>query len=197
MELRPELEQILLQLKSNVPTTVLSDEPLLENNWNSVCTSIKLLTEALKKIKELPPDIPLPGFPYFRCPGMPVPWEKYPQTTEAQWKAIHALYPGDFMRLAGGNASKFKESGTSIYHDPGIKGDGGGQVDTMPSHTHNYEDSNASSHIPGTAGASSATYTQYMYQQQKTDKKTKPNNGRAGEENRPSNVTIELYIYAG
>mgnify|MGYP000917887247 CR=1 FL=1 len=51
MELRPELEQILLQLKSNVPTTVLSDEPLLENNWNSVCTSIKLLTEALKKIK--------------------------------------------------------------------------------------------------------------------------------------------------
>ncbi len=197
MELRPELEQILYQLKNNTPKTLLSDDALLEDNWNNVCASIKLLTDAIKTIKELPPDIPLPGFPYFRCPGMPVPWEKYSQTIKSQWEAVHALYPGDFMRLAGGNASKFKESGTSIYHDSGIKGDGGGQIDTMQSHTHDYEDSNASSHIAGTAGASSTTYTQYMYREQKTDKKTKPNNGRTGDENRPANVTIELYIFKG
>lgn len=192
MELRPELEQILLQLKSNVPTTVLSDEPLLENNWNSVCASIKLLTEALKKIKELPPDIPLPGFPYFRCPGMPVPWEKYPQTTEAQWKAIHALYPGDFMRLAGGNASKFKESGTSIYHDPGIKGDGGGQIDTFQDHQHLYYETSGRDSIWNVNGNDSCEDDDTT-----TERQTYGTSGRTSPETRPSNVTIELYIYAG
>ena len=192
MELRPELEQILLQLKSNVPTTVLSDEPLLENNWNSVCTSIKLLTEALKKIKALPPDIPLPGFPYFRCPGMPVPWEKYPQTTEAQWKAIHALYPGDFMRLAGGNASKFKESGTSIYHDPGIKGDGGGQIDTFQDHQHKYTETYGRDSIWNVNGNDSCEDDDTTKEHQ-----TYGTSGRVSPETRPSNVTIELYIYAG
>lgn len=192
MELRPELEQILLQLKSNVPTTVLSDEPLLENNWNSVCTSIKLLTEALKKIKELPPDIPLPGSPYFRCPGMPVPWEKYPQTTEAQWKAIHALYPGDFMRLAGGNASKFKESGTSIYHDPGIKGDGGGQIDTFQDHQHLYYETSGRDSIWNVNGNDSCEDDDTT-----TERQTYGTSGRTSPETRPSNVTIELYIYAG
>lgn len=193
MELRPELEQILLQLKSNVPTTVLSDEPLLESNWNNMCTSVKLLTEAVKKIKELPPDIPLPGSPYFRCPGMPVPWEKYPQTTETQWKAIHALYPGDFMRLAGGNASKFKESGTSIYHDPGIKGDGGGQIDAMQNHTHSYTDE----HIGGWGGSWLADFDYWANSRASSSKTTGGASGRTGEENRPSNVTIELYIYSG
>ena len=192
MELRPELEQILLQLKSNVPTTVLSDEPLLENNWNSVCTSIKLLTEALKKIKELPPDIPLPGFPYFRCPGMPVPWEKYSQTTKAQWKAIHALYPGDFMRLAGGNASKFKESGTSIYHDPGIKGDGGGQIDTFQDHQHLYYETSGRDSIWNVHGNDSCEDDDTT-----TERQTYGTSGRTSPETRPSNVTIELYIYAG
>ena len=184
MELRPELEQILLQLKSNVPTTVLSDEPLLENNWNSVCTSIKLLTEALKKIKELPPDIPLPG--------SPVPWEKYPQTTEAQWKAIHALYPGDFMRLAGGNASKFKESGTSIYHDPGIKGDGGGQIDTFQDHQHLYYETSGRDSIWNVNGNDSCEDDDTT-----TERQTYGTSGRTSPETRPSNVTIELYIYAG
>ena len=97
------------------------------------------------------------------------------------------------MRLAGGNASKFKESGTSIYHDSGIKGDGGGQVDTMQNHTHSYTDD----HIGGWGGTWLADAHKWANAEASVSKTTGGASGRTASENRPSNVTIELYIYAG
>lgn len=193
MELRPELEQILTQLKLYVPATLLSDDALSEDNWNRVCSSITLLTEAIKKITHLPPDIPLPGSPYFRVPSMPVPWEKYRQTTKQQWIAVHERYPGDFMRLAGGNASAFKADGTEIYHDAGIKGEGGGQIDTMQEHQHNH----INTYISDWSGTWLADKNYWAYSSSNETRQTENNTGRTAQETRPVNVTIELYIYTG
>ena len=197
MALRTKLDQLIAQLKNTVPQTLLADDALLESNWNNMCTSIKLLTQAVEAIRSENPDVPPVGFSYIRLPGMNEPWEQYPQTTRGQWSAIHERYPGDFLRLAGGNASKFQAESTAISHDSGVKGTGGGQIDTVQSHTHEYEKHKASRHVPGTAGASSSSYTLYMYQEQQVKSTTKADNARHSQETRPANVTVEWYVYNG
>lgn len=197
MALRTKLDQLIVQLKNSVPQTVLADDALLESNWNNMCASIKLLTQAVETICSENPDVPLVGFSYVRLPGMEVPWEQYPRTTKSQWAAVHERYPGDFFRLAGGNASRFQASGTAISHDSGVGGTGGGQIDTIQSHTHGYEDYKASQHVAGTAGASSKTYTRYMYGEQRSAYTTKDDNARHSQETRPANVTVEWYVYNG
>lgn len=197
MALRTKLDQLLAQLKNTIPQTLLADDALLESNWNNMCASIKLLTEVVEAIRTENPDVPPVGFSYIRLPGMAEPWEQYPQTTKGQWSVIHERYPGDFLRLAGGNASRFQKDSTAISHDSGVRGTGGGQIDAMQSHTHSYTDCNASRHVPGTAGASSTTWLAYMYQEQKSTYTTESDNARHSQETRPSNITVEWYVYNG
>lgn len=197
MALRTKLDQLIAQLKNTVPQTVLADDALLESNWNNMSVSIKLLTEAIDAIRTENPDIPPVGFSYVRLPSVKTPWEQYSRTTKGQWSAIHERYPGDFLRLAGGNASRFQADSTAIRHDDDIKGEGGGQIDTIQAHTHVYKEYNASRHVPGTAGASSLTYTAYMYQQQQSTYTTEVDKAQHSEETRPANVTVEWYVYTG
>lgn len=193
MSLKQELEKLISQLKLNTPETLLSDDPLTEQNWNKVCQSVKLLVEAVKHIEHLPPDVPPAGSPYFRLPGMPVPWEQHPCTTKEQWTAIHSLYPGDFMRLAGGNASKFKEDSAYISYDSKAKGDGGGQTDSLQEHKHPYHYKECKSH-----GGLRGDISRYMYQELGRDVKTGNCEGaRTDIETRSKNITIELYIFKG
>lgn len=197
MALRTKLDELVANLKNNVPQTVFADDALLESNWNDMCASIKLLTDAVEAIRTEIPDVPPAGFSYVRLPGMKTPWEQYPRTTKSQWTAIHERYPGDFLRLAGGNASSFQATSTAIQHDSGVKGSGGGQIDTIQSHTHEHQDYNASQHVAGTAGASSTTWTAYMYREQKGTYTTETDNARHSKETRPVNVTVEWYVYNG
>lgn len=190
MSLREELEKILMQLKLNVPAALLSDEPLTDRNWNSVCQSIGLLTDAIKSIVQMSPDVPPAGFCYNRFPGMKSPTEQFPLTKKNQWVPIHELYPGDFMRLAGGNASTFKADSAAITYDAGVKGSGGGQVDTVQEHTHGYTD--ASFRSGDTAGGYRSTFYD-----QNQNKETKVNSGRVSIETRPVNITIEVYMFLG
>ena len=194
MALRTKLDELIAQLKNNVPQTVLADDALLESNWNNMCTSIKLLTQAVDAIRSEDPDVPPVGFSYVRLPGMNEPWEQYPRTTKGQWSAIHERYPGDFFRLAGGNASKFQAGSTAISHDSG--GTGGGQIDAMQSHTHEYKEHEAGRTVTGTAGADN-WQTQIMYAEKHSSYKTATGNGRSTQETRPVNVTVEWYIYNG
>ena len=196
MALRTKLDELIAQLKNNVPQTVLADDALLESNWNNMCTSIKLLTQAVDAIRSEDPDVPPVGFSYVRLPGMNEPWEQYPRTTKGQWSAIHERYPGDFLRLAGGNASKFQAESTAISHDSGVKGTGGGQIDAMQSHTHEYKEHEAGRTVTGTAGADN-WQTQIMYAEKHSSYKTATGNGRSTQETRPVNVTVEWYIYNG
>lgn len=192
MALRTKLDLLIAQLENNVPQTLLADDALLESNWNNMCASIKLLTEAVETIRTENPDVPPVGFSYIRFPAMRVPWEQYPQTTKSQWTVIHGQYPGDFLRLAGGNASKFKESGTSIYHDSGIKGDGGGQIDTFQDHQHKYYETSGRDSIWNVHGNDSCEDDDST-----TERKTYGTSGRTSPETRPVNVTVEWYVYNG
>lgn len=197
MALRTTLDMLLAQLKNSRPQTLLADDALLESNWNNMCASVQLLTEAVEAMCSENPDVPSVGSSYVRLPGMKVPWEQYPRTTQSQWASIHERYPGDFLRLAGGNASRFQADSTAIRHDPSVAGEGGGQIDTMQNHRHRYQDHEASRHEKGTAGASSSSYTLYMYQQQQSVYTTDDDNARHSDETRPTNVTVEWYVYNG
>ena len=196
MALRTKLDQLIAQLKNTIPQTLLADDALLENNWNNMCASIKLLTDAVEAIRSENPDVPPVGFSYVRLPGMAAPWEQYPRTTKSQWTAIHERYPGDFLRLAGGNASTFQAQSTEIRHDSGVKGSGGGQTDAMQSHTHRYQDHMASTTVVGTVGADN-WQTQIMYAQTSDDRASTGSSGRESVETRPVNVTVQWYVYNG
>lgn len=189
--LQDELNNSLQNLKLNVPEQLGADDTLDELNWNNVVNSIKILTECIASIKDVPTTLPAVGSPYIRCPGMTVPWEQFKATYKEQWIAVHDLYPGDFMRLAGGNASKFKADSTQISHDSGVKGDGGGQLDAIKRHYHQSDyPSGWGLHYIGGDNAGG-------YPGGNTKNQTSDAFANTTEETRPSNFTIELYIFKG
>ncbi len=173
------------------PDTIAADDPITEDNWNKVVHSIMKLTEAIEKISATSPALPLVGYKYFRFPGEKLPWDLYPATQQTDWLALHTLYPGDAVRMAGGNASKFKESSTDVSYDENVKGDGGGQKDALQAHTHSFWNSHISNW-----GGTWLSDSDYWAQNESTDyHSTGSASGRIDSETRMKNITVEVYEY--
>ncbi|QSH95103.1 hypothetical protein [Treponema phagedenis] len=191
MGLKSKLDEQLLEVQKNLPSTLNPDDALTNKNWNCVVASIKAIYEALQAAASTPPSIPPIGFLYTRFPGMPLPWEQFTDTAPVEWKNLHEKYPGTFLRLAGGNASAFSGSG-SVSYDSGVRGNGGGQIDAMQRHTHSYtyEGSNG-------VGSTKGVDAQYQWQQENKSSTTGSASGRETEETRPKNITVEMYLFVG
>ena len=194
MSLRTELDAIL----TTMPTiaTKSADAPLTELDWNSVAENIAKIKEAFAKIKDLPSSTIPKGFLYVRFPGRPVPYGAdgvFNWTSEADWKKIHEQYAGDFLRLAGGNASAFKADSEQINHDEKCKdkdnkpNTGGGQMDALQEHSHRY------SHRIWDADRAGGTHSVANSTTETTN--TSANDGRSDIETRPKNITVEMYLY--
>lgn len=194
MSLRTELDAIL----TTMPTiaTKSADAPLTELDWNSVAENIAKIKEALTKIKDLPACTIPKGFLYVRFPGRPLPYGAdgvFNWTSEGDWKKIHEQYAGDFLRLAGGNASVFKADSEQIEHDEKCKdkdnkpNTGGGQIDAVQEHTHRY------SHRIWDADRASGSHSVANDTVEITN--TSANDGRSDIETRPTNITVEMYLY--
>lgn len=194
MSLDFELGKIIDSLNLTTPEALSPDEPLVDRNWNNVVNSIKSLTEAVNLIRRLPPAVPPVGMAYIRFPGMPEPHIRFPATQKNQWKAIHELYPDCFFRLKGNEkdkkniASVFKTDSEQVTFDTGVGQDGGGQIDTMQNHSHNYF---AVDSKHQTAGGSA----NYFYSTGRPNSSGGVNSARVSSETRPKNITIELYIF--
>ncbi len=186
--LKDELNKIVDDLSKIKPNAVGADDPITDTNWNNVVNSITTLTEAIGKINSVSPSLPLVGFKYKRYPGEKLPWDLYPATQESDWTLIHEMYPGAVWRLAGGNASKFKEDSTSVSYDEKTKGDGGAQKDSLQEHEHNY-----SYAYQGSGGVAWGIYKIGHVLQ--STKSTGKNTGRKDIETRMINVTYEEYEY--
>lgn len=194
MSLRTELDAIL----TTMPTiaTKSADAPLTELDWNSVAENIAKIKEALTKIKDLPACTIPKGFLYVRFPGRPLPYGAdgvFNWTSEADWKKIHDQYAGDFLRLAGGNASTFKADSEQIQHDEKCKdkdnkpNTGGGQMDAVQEHTHWFADTYYRNDLKtGQKGRAS---------NERHGERTGTNDGRSDIETRPTNITVEMYLY--
>lgn len=188
MSLRTELDAIL----TTMPTiaTKSADAPLTELDWNSVAENIAKIKEALTKIKDLPACTIPKGFLYVRFPGRPLPYGAdgvFNWTSEGDWKKIHEQYAGDFLRLAGGNASAFKTDSEQIQHDEKAKGTGGGQWDAVQTHTHWFADTGYRHDLKTGQKGRASNY--------RGDSRTGANDGRSDIETRPTNITVEMYLY--
>lgn len=195
MSLRTELDAIL----TTMPTiaTKSADAPLTELDWNSVAENIAKIKEALTKIKDLPACTIPKGFLYVRFPGRPLPYGAdgvFNWTSEADWKKIHDQYAGDFLRLAGGNASAFKADSEQIQHDEKCKdkdnkpNTGGGQMDAVQKHTHTVATQWATS-----SGLAWGRY--HIGGHDTSTSTTSDHNARSDIETRPTNITVEMYLY--
>lgn len=189
MSLQKKLEDILEKLKVKKPNPLNADDLLLDSNWNNVCASIALLTEAIRATKETPSSIPAVGSPYIRLPGMPLPWVEFSATLKNQWIAVHEKYPGVFLRLAGGNASSFKADSESVSYDTKAKGTGGGQMDAIQEHIHGI---NISSQWWGKNKGDWGLKDPYGNTDTYGIK-----NARSDIETRPKNITVEMYVFKG
>lgn len=192
MSLRTELDAIL----TTMPTiaTKSADAPLTELDWNSITENIAKIKEALTKIKDLPSSTIPKGFLYVRFPGRPLPYGAdgvFNWTSEADWKKIHDQYAGDFLRLAGGNASTFKAESEQIQHDEKCKdkdnkpNTGGGQMDAVQDHTHCLYVERSQTRVRGGSDHHVAYYGNMAYMR----------SGRSDIETRPTNITVEMYLY--
>lgn len=196
MSLRTELDAIL----TTMPTiaTKSADAPLTELDWNSITENIAKIKEALTKIKDLPSSTIPKGFLYVRFPGRPLPYGAdgvFNWTSETDWKKIHDQYAGDFLRLAGGNASTFKADSESIVHDLEAKDEhnrpntGGGQQDAIKKHTHPYKRAYEKGYKCGNNSKFQNAGIEYDYQS------TEIPSRHADIETRPVNITVEMYLY--
>lgn len=100
------------------------------------------------------------------------------------------------MRLAGGNASAFKADNEQIQHDEKCKDKdnkpniGGGQMDAAQEHTHGYYDEQW--HYGSDSGGGRHDKADEHYDQYRV---SYGNSGRSDIETRPTNITVEMYLY--
>ena len=198
MSLRNDLDEIISKMQ-DVPTKT-ADAPLSESDWNSVAINMKRIKEALTKIKDLPACTIPKGFLYVRFPGRPLPYGAdgvFNWTNEADWKKIHEQYKGDFLRLAGGNASAFKADDEKIDHDEKCKdkdnkpNTGGGQKDAIQNHRHPYTDNSVYGKYTFSPKQKNG-WTGRADVERKTDGIIE---ARTDIETRPTNITVEMYLY--
>ena len=104
--LKTDLLNIIADLKNRRPTAVGDDDPITDKNYNDVVYSITKITEALELLNTADPNIPPVGSKYIRFPGDPEPKERYQHPT-AKWINVSSKFPGDFLRIEGGNAAVF------------------------------------------------------------------------------------------
>ena len=194
MSLRTELDELISQI--NVVPTKNADDPLTELDWNLVSSNFQKVSEALKRIRDLPACTIPKGFLYVRFPGRPLPYGAdgmFNWTSEFEWRKIHEQYAGDFLRLAGGNASAFKTDSEQINHDEKCKdgnnrpNTGGGQIDTLQEHQHSYVYYYAQEVV-----MKGQTHVCDIYNR---IEKSFDCTGRTDIETRPTNITVEMYLY--
>ena len=198
MNLRNELNEILSQMETTPRKA--ADDALTETDWNTVATNIDKLKEAIEKIRDLPACTIPKGFLYVRFPGRPLPYGVdgvFNWTSELDWKKLHAQYAGDFLRLAGGNASAFNAQSEQVSYDEKARDSenkpntGGGQMDALQEHKHNFEYEKHKS-----LGGLSGVNARYQWESKTTsDGSTNPILCRTDIETRPKNITVEMYLY--
>jgi hypothetical protein len=195
MSLRKELNEILSQMETTPRKE--ADDALTETDWNTVATNIEKLKEAIRKIRDLPACTIPKGFLYVRFPGRPLPYGVdgvFNWTSELDWKKLHAQYAGDFLRLAGGNASAFNAQSEQVGYDEKARDSenkpntGGGQMDALQEHKHKTW---TFSGIKGSLWRAIEHKICVDYYLSETD----PNDGRTDIETRPKNITVEMYLY--
>lgn len=195
MNLRNELNEILSQMETTPKKA--ADDALTETDWNTVVTNIEKLKDAIKKIRDLPACTIPKGFLYVRFPGRPLPYGDkgmFNWTGELDWKKLHAQYAGDFLRLAGGNASAFNAQSEQVSYDEKARDSenkpntGGGQMDALQEHKHKAGPNSAAEGSLWRAIEHRFCVGNYIQD-------TRPNDGRADIETRPKNITVEMYLY--
>ncbi|MEL3908071.1 MAG: hypothetical protein P1P64_03520 [Treponemataceae bacterium] len=189
MSLRRKLDELLG--KVIVPPHKNADDPLTNEDWNSVASSIENLKEAVEAIRDMPACTIAPGKLYIRFPGQPEPYGalgKYPWTSKGDWTMLDEKWAGAFLRMSGGNASKFRRENEYVKYDAKTKGSGGGQEDALQNHTHAYLDQ-----VP--TGVNRQIAKRGSYGNNTERKSTENSNGRTDIETRPKNITVEMYIY--
>jgi hypothetical protein len=131
----PNLADLVAQAKNLEPWEIQEDGPLQDSNWNTLCRLAKKHNEILEKLESLIPPV---GFVYIRLPGAASPDELWDQPS-SRWNNISGLFPGTFLRIAGGLASAWNPdvplSGSTppaaLVYDTGDNGNGGGQLDAI------------------------------------------------------------------
>lgn len=195
MNLRNELNEILSTM-APIPEKK-ADDALTETDWNTVARNIEKLKEAIKKIRDLPACTIPKGFLYVRFPGRPLPYGQdgvFNWTSELDWKKLHAQYAGDFLRLAGGNASVFNAQSEQVSYDEKARdgenkpNTGGGQMDALQEHKHKAWTSSV-------AEGSLWRTIEHRFCVNDYLNDTRPNDGRTDIETRPKNITVEMYLY--
>ena len=195
MNLRNELNEILSQMETTPRKK--ADDALTESDWNTVATNIEKLKDAIKKIRDLPACTIPKGFLYVRFPGRPLPYGVdgvFNWTSELDWKKLHAQYAGDFLRLAGGNASAFNAQSEQVSYDEKARdgenkpNTGGGQMDALQEHKHKAWTSSAAEGSLWRTIEHGFCVNDYLND-------TRPNDGRTDIETRPKNITVEMYLY--
>ena len=195
MNLRNELNEILSTM-APIPEKE-ADDALTETDWNTVARNIEKLKDAITKIRDLPACTIPKGFLYVRFPGRPLPYGVdgvFNWTSELDWKKLHAQYAGDFLRLAGGNASAFNAQSEQVSYDEKARdgenkpNTGGGQMDALQEHKHKAWTSSAAEGALWRTIEHRFCVNDYL-------KDTRPNDGRADIETRPKNITVEMYLY--
>lgn len=196
MNLRNELNEILSQMETT-PTKA-ADDALTETDWNTVVTNIEKLKDAIKKIRDLPACTIPKGFLYVRFPGRPLPYGVdgvFNWTSELDWKKLHTQYAGDFLRLAGGNASAFNAQSEQVSYDEKARdgenkpNTGGGQMDALQEHTHKQIEYEIG------AGSLWSKYEGAFMKDPRWGGGTKTSSGNTDIETRPKNITVEMYLY--
>lgn len=182
--LKTELLNIIADLKNRRPTAVGDDDPITDKNYNDVVYSLAKITEALELLNTADPNIPPIGSKYIRFPGDPEPKERYPHPT-AKWINVSSKFPGDFLRIEGGNAAVFSES-TSVSYTDGIGKEGGAQMDALQEHTHTYR-VRTGKERNGPAGFNCASNDSEWPQSGGA------NGARKTSETRPKNITVQLW----
>ena len=195
MNLKNELNEILSQMAPTPRKE--ADDALTETDWNTVATNIEKLKEAIKKIRDLPACTIPKGFLYVRFPGRPLPYGVdgvFNWTSELDWKKLHAQYAGDFLRLAGGNASAFNAQSEQVGYDEKARdgenkpNTGGGQMDALQEHKHKTKGFDSARGSLWRAVEHQFPFGDYFDY-------THPNDGRTDIETRPKNITVEMYLY--
>ena len=181
--LKTELLNIIADLKNRRPTAVGDDDPITDKNYNDVVYSLAKITEALELLNTADPNIPPVGSKYIRFPGDPEPKERYPHPT-AKWINVSSKFPGDFLRIEGGNAAVFSTSTTVSYTD-GVGKEGGAQMDALQEHTHTY----AFRYATGEGGRNQDVADSFTNYPQTSG----VNGARKTSETRPKNITVQLW----
>ncbi|WP_428769290.1 hypothetical protein V1L52_10030 [Treponema sp. HNW] len=182
--LKSDLLNIIADLKNRRPESIGNDDPITDQNYNNIVFSLAKITEALELINKADPNIPPVGSKYVRFPGDPEPHERYPHPT-AQWKNVSSRFPGDFLRIEGGNAAVFSEN-TSVSYTDGIGKEGGAQMDALQEHTHTYRVRTGAARNGPAGWRCAGDGSEYP-------QSSGANNTRKTSETRPKNITVQLW----